>query len=226
MRVRAIIQARMGSSRLRGKSLSSINGIPLLKRVIDTIISLELTDDIVVVTTTQIEDDPLEAYCKFLNIKCLRGDVNDVLSRFSDASIDLDMRDTLIRITADNIFYQKNICKELLTIHSHMGNDYTGIKGLSHIVCELIKVAAIRIVLNRQLNDYDKEHVTPYFINNPDMFKSTLCDPFEFGLEKSLDGLLTVDTAEDRDRIEQLITHFEMENRTFTKENLYNWLQL
>jgi len=225
MKVRVIIQARMGSSRLRGKSLSAINGVPLLKRVYDTVLNLNITRDIIFVTSKEIEDDPIEAYCtQFLSIKCLRGDTNDVLSRFLNASKDLDASGIIIRITADNIFYQKEICKQLLKIHIQHKNDYTGIKGLSHIACELISVAAIRESFNNKLTAFDKEHVTPYFINNPQKFKTNLINFSVFGLEKELDRLLTIDTVNDRDRIEMLITDFESSSVNFTQKNLYKWL--
>ena len=227
MSVRVIIQARMGSSRLRGKTLSPLNKIPLLKRVFDTVKNLELSDDIVVVTSNLVEDDPIEAYClQFLKCNCFRGDLNNVLSRFVDASLDCNENDTIVRITADNIFYQKVICKQLLQAHTDHKNDYTGIKGLSHIACELIKVAAIRQLIKLELNDYEKEHVTPYYTENPEVFKTAFFDRSHFGLKKELDCLLTVDSEQDRTRVEELLIKFENERITYTKDNLYNWLKM
>ena len=225
MKIRVVIQARMGSTRLRGKTLSPVNGIPLLKRVYDAILELKLTEDIIIATSNQQEDDPIEAYCKvFLSSKCLRGDTNNVLSRFVDACVGLNDNDAIVRITADNIFYQKEMCEQLVSIHKQHDNDYTGVEGLSHIVCELIKVSAIRSLENEQLSDYDKEHVTPYFIRNCDGFRTTFMSPKEFGLKKELDSLLTIDTEEDRNRIEKLIEVFENKNISYTQKNLYNWL--
>lgn len=225
MKIRVVIQARMGSTRLRGKTLSPVNGIPLLKRVYDAILKLKLTEDIVIATSNKQEDDPIEAYCTgFLSSKCLRGDTNNVLSRFVDACVGLNDNDAIVRITADNIFYQKEMCEQLVSIHKQHDNDYTGVEGLSHIVCELIKVSAIRSLENEQLSDYDKEHVTPYFIRNCDGFRTTFMSPKEFGLKKELDSLLTVDTEEDRNRIEKLIEVFENKNISYTQKNLYNWL--
>ena len=71
---------------------------------------------------------------------------------------------------------------------------------------------------------FDKEHVTPYFINNPQKFKTNLINFSVFGLEKELDRLLTIDTVNDRDRIEMLITDFESSSVNFTQKNLYKWL--
>lgn len=225
MKVRAIIQARMGSSRLRGKTLSPINGIALIKRVHKTVLNLEMTDDIVIATTNLEEDDPIEAYCSnYLNTNTTRGSSYNVLNRFLDACIDMDDDDTIVRITADNIFYQKGICNHLLEIHLKNNMDYTGIKGLSHIACELIKVGAIRKSKVKQLSDYDNEHVTPFFINNPKKFKTLLLEPSDFGLNNRLDSLLTVDSDDDRVRIEKMIINFEKNKIEYTQEELYSWL--
>ena len=225
MKVRAIIQARMGSTRLRGKTLSSLNGIVLLKRVYKSVFDLNLADDIVIATTNLEEDDPIESYCtNYLNAKTTRGSSNNVLSRFLNASEEMNDEDTIIRITADNVFYQKEICNNLFAIHLKNKLDYTGIKGLSHISCELINVGAIRISQNEQLSDYDKEHVTPFFINNPLKFKTLLLKPTDFGLNQQLDSLLTVDSEIDRDRVEKLLVDFEKHNIKYTQKELYNWL--
>lgn len=225
MKVRAIIQARMGSSRMRGKTLSSISGQVLLKQVYKTVLNLHITDDIVIATTNLEEDDPIESYCiNYLNSKIIRGSSNNVLSRFVDACFELDDEDTIIRITADNIFYQKEICNNLIEIHLKENLDYTGIKGLSHISCELIKVSALRKTLNEQLSDYDKEHVTPFFINNPGKFEIRLIDPTDFDLNNRLDALLTIDSKKDRVRVEKMMKEFEKNRINYTQKNLYNWL--
>ena len=226
MKVRAIIQARMGSSRLRGKTLSPIDGVPLLKRVYDCVMHLELTDDIIVATSDFPEDDEIEVYCiNELKCKCIRGNSEDVLSRFVLGSKDLDGRDVVLRITADNMFYQKDICAELLAIHNKNENDYTGIDGLSHVVCELIRVASFRKLDNERLNDYDREHVTPYIINNPEKFKLNLVERNDFELHQELDRQLTVDSLGDKERVEKLLKYFKNNDLEFSRENLYKWLK-
>ena len=144
MRVRAIIQARMLSKRLRGKSLMSVNEIPLLYRVIDSIKELDFIDEIMVATTDLIADDPIEAAVKKLNVNIFRGDSLDVLNRYVDASNDLNEHDVLVRFTADNPLYDKEISKKVFNSHIHNKVDYTHIHGLSHIVPEIFNVGALR----------------------------------------------------------------------------------
>lgn len=225
MKTVAVIQARMGSSRLRGKTLSPIGGVPLLKYVYNTISNFGFIDDIIVATSNQGEDDPIDGYIsKYLSCKCHRGDSNNVFSRFYEIATLYKENDTIIRITADNIFYQKELCEELLKKHILNNNDYTGILGLSHIVGEFIRVGAFISANKFVLSDFEKEHVTPYFIDNPKEFKTQFVNPTELSLKKEMDKLLTIDTAIDRDRVENIITDFKNKNRSFTQENLYNWL--
>ena len=225
MKVRAIIQARMGSSRLRGKTLSPVLGIPLLKRVHSVVLNLNLTDDILIATSNLEEDDPIEAYAEsFLNCKYVRGSSENVLSRFIKGCDNMNDDDTIIRITADNLFYQKDICHQLLVKHEKFKYDYSGIEGLSHMVCELIRVGALKSLKNQPLNNYEKEHVTPHFINNPKKYRLNLVNANDFGLQKDLSSLLTIDTEQDRDRVENLLISFQKKNMHFTLKNIYNWL--
>lgn len=227
MKIRVVIQARMGSTRLRGKTLSAVEGIPLLKRVIDTALNLNLTTDVVVVTSDCEEDNPIESYCKeFLDCNCVRGDLNDVFSRFILAASNLNDKDILVRLTADNLFYQPEICQKVLEIHNQNNNDYSGISGLSHIVCELIRVGALRGIDEKLLSEYDREHVTPFFINNPTLFKMDKIDPKVFELQQGLDKQLTLDTIEDRERIESIIRYFSKHNLKYNQQDLYGWLAL
>ncbi len=222
----AIIQARMGSTRLRAKSLGSIDGIPLIKRVVTNISQLGVADKIIVATSDLEEDDPLAIYCKeYLGCVVFRGSSKDVFSRFFQLARSLNDDDTILRITADNMFYQQEGCKEILNIHHANNNDYTGIKGLSHLVFEVLSVSVLRNNDFSKLTDYEREHVTPHFITNPETYKTQLVEPAEFKLQHNFDSKLTVDTAEDRIRMEKIIRDFKTKDIPFTKDNLYNWLK-
>ncbi len=93
--VRAIIQARMGSSRLRGKSLLPILGVPLLTRVINTVKGLKGIDEIYVATTGLSEDDVIVQLAQTQEVKVFRGSALDLLERFYFACADLKESDTM-----------------------------------------------------------------------------------------------------------------------------------
>ena len=103
MKYRVILQARTSSKRLKAKSMLTFYGNPLFvtcfKRVEDFCL------DTVICTSTDHTDDPIADICKNLSIKLFRGDLNDVLLRFYNCSLDMEEDDTIIRLTCDNPYH-------------------------------------------------------------------------------------------------------------------------
>ncbi len=99
-----IIQARMGSTRLPGKVLCDVNGKSILQNVVERLGPASSIDTIVVATTTNAEDDVLDAFCKDHSISCYRGSDWDVLDRFYQCSLEhgLVKGDVVFRICCDN----------------------------------------------------------------------------------------------------------------------------
>ena len=212
--IRAIIQARMGSSRLRGKSLMPVSGISLLTRVVKMVKGIDKVSDIVIATTDLPEDDPIHAVAESLDVKIFRGSSLNVLERFYHASINLNENDTIARFTADNPFNNTTISNALLQKHLDDKNDYTHIDGLSHVVAEFIGVRALREVFeNGRVDNFDKEHVTPYFRRHKDIFKIETFPADYMGLRYDLDRFLTIDTREDIERFERMINELEIEDK-------------
>ncbi|HEK19147.1 MULTISPECIES: cytidylyltransferase domain-containing protein [unclassified Mucilaginibacter] len=224
----AVIQARMGSTRLRGKSLMPLAGVPLLKRVISSVQRNAFINNVIVATSTLPEDDPIEAYCRYLDIDCVRGDSKDVLSRFVKAADGLSDTDNIIRVTADNPFNRCDVSAALYETHVTGGYDYTYVDGLSHIAYEVINVAALRKIWDSAtLNEYHREHVTPYFRDNPEQFKLHCVGSDYKGLRPQTDKLLTVDSAEDHQRIEKMIIDINYDKQPDMDFNeIYQWLKL
>ena len=86
MRVVAIIQARMGSSRLPGKVLMDIGGATALARVVNRARRASLVDETIVATTDSAMDDAIVDGCKHLGTRCFRGSESDVLDRYYRAA--------------------------------------------------------------------------------------------------------------------------------------------
>jgi len=222
IRVVAIIQARMGSSRLRGKSLMDINGISLLSQVYFSVNELKFIDNIIVATTNLEEDNQIEELCNELNIKCFRGDTLNVFKRFIDAISFYSDNDTIVRVTADNPIIISSIAENLYKIHTLNQNDYTCIDGLSHIVPEFIKVGALRDLQKRFiLSAFEMEHVTPFFRKNLTIFKSYLLPANFEGLRKDLDRFLTIDTNDDLIRMRKLLS----EVNRLDINSVYEWVE-
>jgi spore coat polysaccharide biosynthesis protein SpsF len=96
----AIVQARMGSTRLPGKSMADICGRPMLERVVNRVRESKLVEKVVVATSDAEIDNAIAAFCDRKQIPCYRGDESDVLDRFYQAA-KFYAADAVIRITAD-----------------------------------------------------------------------------------------------------------------------------
>lgn len=222
MKTRAIIQARMLSSRLRGKSLMAVAGIPLLYRVVRAVKMFPFIDEIMVVTTRSEADDPIAAAVNSLSIDTFRGDSMNVLKRFKDAAEDLEGEDTIIRFTADNPIYDIGIAQKVFDRHISGNYDYTHIDGLSHIVPEFIKVRALRKSASLTKEEFDQEHVTPFLRKNKsDFHVQTLPSDFA-GLRNDLDRYLTIDTHDDLLRMDKLLE--AVTYNPFDFAPIYHWL--
>ena len=100
-RVVAIVQARMGSTRLPGKVLRPIAGEPLLWHVLHRLRRAVLLDDIVVATSVNPRDDAIVSFCREENVTCVRGPEDNVLARFAIAA-ERSKADYILRVSADD----------------------------------------------------------------------------------------------------------------------------
>lgn len=156
-----VIQARMKSQRLQGKVLMPLpfpDGKPILTHIVDVLEPLE--GDIIVATSRNKENDKIETFCQTNGIGCLRGDEDNVLSRFL-AIQEVYAFSHIVRLTADNPFIDSTVIQDVIDFHIAEDNDYTCSKGLPlGMNIEVFKGSAIadsqKYILNRQ----DEEHVT------------------------------------------------------------------
>jgi spore coat polysaccharide biosynthesis protein SpsF (cytidylyltransferase family) len=173
----AIIQARMGSTRLPGKTLAIINGKPLLLHIIERVKRSEVLDDIIIATTRLSDDDVIEKIAKENHVPCFRGSTNDVLDRFFQAAKKYNAT-VIVRITADDPFKDPEIIdKHIRYLLEHPDLDYvsntlrpTYPEGLD---IEVFSFQALEKTWRSATLSSEHEHVTPFIWKNPDLFKST-----------------------------------------------------
>jgi spore coat polysaccharide biosynthesis protein SpsF len=96
----AIIEARMGSSRLPGKVMLDIAGQPMLARMVERVRRARLVDTVVVATTARPADDIIEALCRRLRCPCFRGSENDMLDRLLGSARAFG-GDVIVQLTGD-----------------------------------------------------------------------------------------------------------------------------
>ncbi|MDP3563635.1 MAG: glycosyltransferase family protein [Methanoregula sp.] len=196
----AIIQARMGSTRLPGKVLMPLISKPVLWHVINQVRKARHVDTLIVATTTCPEDDTIEARCREWGVLCFRGDPLDVLKRFHDTVRsplnDHRVFDYVIRITADCPLIDPDIIDRIVREARKGGYDYvsntdppTFPDGLDVEVFtpKSLETAHLSATLMS-----DREHVTPFIRRDPQNRKMNV------SCEEDLSYLRwTLDTRED-----------------------------
>src|SRR5215470_15506655 len=161
----AIIQARMGSTRLPGKVLLDIAGQPMLGRVISRVCRAKTIEQIVVATSTAAADDAVSAFCAERGIVCFRGSETDVLDRYYQAAR-LVQAKTIVRITADCPLLDPEVIDLTVSRFLEGGWDYisnvnppTFPDGLD---TEVFSFAALERAWREATSVTHREHVTPY----------------------------------------------------------------
>jgi spore coat polysaccharide biosynthesis protein SpsF len=124
-----LITARLKSTRLPLKILKKIHGKPMIKHMIDRLKLSKIPSQIILCTSTVSQDDPLEELAIQENIKCYRGDPEDVLLRLFNAAKKFKV-DTVINCTADNPFVDPKYIDLIYDFHIKQGNDFSKINGL------------------------------------------------------------------------------------------------
>jgi spore coat polysaccharide biosynthesis protein SpsF len=174
MRTVVIIQARMGSTRLPGKALMKIEDKPMLWHVINRLKYCKLVNEIVVATSVNKNDDLIEKYCKQNHIICSRGSEDDVLARYYEAAKKYEAN-IIVRITSDCPLIDPKIVDLVIQKHKEKSVDYTSNtlkrtfpRGLD---VEVFDFNALEKAFIETKEPYQREHVTVYIYEHPELFK-------------------------------------------------------
>ena len=176
MKVVAITQARMGSTRLPGKVMKNILGKPVLLHFLDRIKEIKLIDKIVVATTTKKQDDIIVETVKEYNsdVGLFRGSEEDVLDRYYKAANKFGA-EVIVRITSDCPLIDPVISDSVIKTFLENDCDYcsnnlmrTFPLGLD---TEVFNFSSLEKAWKEATQNVEREHVTPYIRNNPNKFK-------------------------------------------------------
>jgi spore coat polysaccharide biosynthesis protein SpsF len=210
MKILGIVQARTGSKRLKNKVLMKIEDKCILEILLERLKKSKKLDDVIVATTIKKEDDAIENLCNDLGIKIFRGSEKDVLSRFYNASKFYN-GDVIVRITGDNPLTSVELIDEQVECLLKNNFNYVSTKNIIlGLSSEVFTFDTLEISWKNAKEKYQREHVTPYIYEHPNLFKIFYLEPPEY-LERE-DIRLTIDTVEDFKLYLELQKHFDLVN--------------
>ncbi|MDP1773838.1 MAG: aminotransferase class III-fold pyridoxal phosphate-dependent enzyme [Methylobacter sp.] len=207
MKVVALVQARMGSTRLPNKVMKPIGGVPMIELLLSRLSKAKELDQIIVASSVDERNQPLAEYVRKLGYACEQGSENDVLDRFVQAARN-HQADMVVRITGDCPLVDPGLVDEAIRRFKAANVDYlsnvtppTYPDGLDIEVCTFM---ALEQASRETSEPFDREHVTPY-LREPGRFKTA-------AMQHSQDFSAlrwTVDEPTDFAVIEKIFQHFQ-----------------
>jgi spore coat polysaccharide biosynthesis protein SpsF len=176
-RVVAIIQARMSSTRLPGKVLKPLGARSALGQVVHQLSHAKRINTIAIATSADASDDVLAEWARAEHLPCFRGSLNDVLARYHHAAWSLGAapNDAIVRITADCPLIDPAVVDSVIERFVATRAEYcsnvnppTFPDGLD---VEVFTMAALERAYNEAHLTAEREHVTPYIRNHPELFR-------------------------------------------------------
>ena len=165
MTVVAIIQARMGASRLPGKVLEDLAGKPVLAWVNDAARATPGVDRVCVATSDNGVDDTIADWCEANDVTCHRGPEDDVLTRFVIAAT-AEKADIVMRLTADCPLLDPAVCAQVLQLMKRSETDYASnvdpASWPDGLDCETFTIKALNEASAEATRKSEREHVTPF----------------------------------------------------------------
>ena len=202
----------MGSTRLPGKVLKKINGIPLLEYQIKRIKKSKTIENIIIATTKKKEDDKIVSLAKKLNVLYFRGSEKDVLKRITDATKKFKF-DINVELISDSPFSDIKIIDRMVKFFLKNKEKYdyvsNGIKmtypsGMEACIYE--SKTLINIEKRIKKNDKMREHVECHFTKNKKLRKCNISAPKKYNLPNIF---LEVDTPEDFIMVSKIYKYFK-----------------
>ncbi|TWT40405.1 3-deoxy-manno-octulosonate cytidylyltransferase [Phycisphaerae bacterium RAS1] len=225
MKIVATIEARMGSSRLPGKSLTPILGRPMLELLIERLRRSRRVQQVVVATTTAPEDAVIQGLAQKLEVGCFRGSSDDVLDRVLQAAT-RHKADLIVEITGDCPLIDPQIVDQVVETFLRGEYDYvsntlqrTYPRGLDTQVFPTRVLAEVAALTQ---DPADREHVSLYIYEHPERYRlGNVAAPAEL---HNPDMRWTVDTPEDLALITSIYERLYRKNPGFASTDVMNLL--
>ena len=217
MKIVALVQARMGSTRLPGKVLKSIVNKPMIELLLTRLSQSSELDEIVVAASEETQNDELQSVVESLGYRCTRGSEKNVLNRFYE-SAKATGAGVIVRITGDCPLVDSRLVDECIQGYLKSEVDYfsnvdpaTYPDGLD---IEVMSFESIERANNETSSDFDREHVTPYIRNSDRFSRSSM-----HYIEDLSNQRWSVDEPEDLVVVTNVFEYF-------SPDLLFNWKQV
>jgi len=225
------MQARVGSTRLTGKILKTIQGKTVLEHDIERCLRVQKADGIVIATTVEPEAERIIEICGHFpgeKVRFYCGSIQDVLSRSYESARMVGAL-TVIRITSDCPLLDPFLVDSMIAVYQKKREDHPPIDYLCNnmpptfphgLDTEILTFGALECAFQEATQPEEREHVTPYIRNHPEIFH---LDNFSQG-ENQSHLRWTLDYTEDFEFIKAVYDHLYPENRAFTRFDVLSLL--
>jgi spore coat polysaccharide biosynthesis protein SpsF len=223
--ISVIMQARMTSKRLPGKVLISICDKPIISHIIERLGTCNNISDIILAIADTKQNGVLEEYAKSIDCHFYRGSENDVLLRYYRTAEAFEV-DTIVRITSDCPLVDPKIIDEMIDSYSSNTFNYmaVGIQGNfpRGLDAEVFSFETLKKVNIQAHLPYEREHVTPYIYQHPELFAIRFIEAQ--GKLRRPDLRLTVDTEEDLRFVKEIFKRLYNNGNIFSIEKVIDLL--
>ena len=231
-----IIQARMSSTRLPGKSMMPLADKPLVYRMVERLKNCKKIDEIVLATSDQPEDQVLVELAKELQVSYFQGNLLDVRDRYLKTA-EKFQADFILRIPADNPMHDSNEIDKLVEFHlehnpSGFSSNLAQVNNsgyLDGIGAEIFSTKLLQESVARSSSDTVKEHVHRNFFDYSsqtpvDSSWCPIASPKAPAELRRPDIILDVNTMDDYTKIKRIYDNLYPKNPNFTTVDVINFL--
>jgi len=209
MKIVAVVQARMGSTRLPDKVMKKIGGVPMIEILLRRLSQSKEIDEIILATSTDEKNRPLTDHVRSIGCRVHIGSENDVLDRYLGAATLADA-DVVVRITGDCPLVDPALVDEVIRKFNESKFDYfsnihppTFPDGLD---VEVFTFKALQKAAEETDKSFDREHVTPYLRENRAFMRASMKHEEDYSKLR-----WTVDESADFEVVEKIFAHFSPE---------------
>lgn len=225
--VTAIIQVRMGSTRLPGKVLKKVLGKTMLEHQIERVKRSKTIDQIILATTTNLEDKKIVRLGRKLKVEVFAGSETDVLDRYYQAAKKFGANNTIVRLTGDCPLLDPAVVDQVVNFYKKNKKKFDYASNVrpptfpDGMDVEVFSFAALEKSWQEAKLPSEREHVTGYIANHPEIFRIG-----NLSYKKDLPRLrLVLDNKDDFILIRKIFISLYLKKKTFDLSDIIKFLE-